>query len=81
MLQSSEGTERSEATNRHGVPARQSYHEVRNPNGSSRLDPERAHAAAGDPGCERFLPKSCLLCEAKALSRAAAQAAAADWAL
>jgi len=66
MLSSSEGTERSGATNLHGIPPKQSNMEVLS-NDTTSLDPERAHKAAGDPGYTQRL-ESCLLCQAKALA-------------
>ena len=41
--------------------------------GDSRIfvDPETAHAVAGDPGYQRRLPGSCALCQAEALAEAA----------
>ena len=42
----------------------------------TRRDPKAAHKAVGDPGCLQRIPDSCLLCEAEALAREAANAAA-----
>ncbi len=54
----------------------QSHMEMLDADGTTRLDPERAHAAAGDPDCAAFLPEECILCWATYL--AAEEAVKAD---
>ena len=60
--------------NEHPGRDRSSQWEMVDDHGITRLDPERAHEAAGDTGFATRIPETCGLCQAKELAEAEAQA-------